>query len=70
VSHGGNGVIHIGLLNILGRMPLREKQSIREIIQSCTRGEVCRGSRSNVSQTAALMNLAVPPPVTVLRQEL
>jgi DNA-binding helix-hairpin-helix protein with protein kinase domain len=37
VSHGGNGVIHIGLLNILGRMPLREKQSIREIIQSCTR---------------------------------
>jgi transcriptional regulator with XRE-family HTH domain len=28
---GGNGVIHMGLLNIIRRMALREKQSIREI---------------------------------------
>ena len=31
VSDGGNGVIHMGLLNIIRRMALREKQSIREI---------------------------------------
>ncbi|RWX21313.1 hypothetical protein EHH54_40145 [Rhizobium leguminosarum] len=31
VSGGGNGVIHMGLLNIIRRMALREKQSIREI---------------------------------------
>jgi response regulator of citrate/malate metabolism len=31
VSDGGNGVIHMGLLNIIRRMKLREKQLIREI---------------------------------------
>lgn len=31
VSDGGSGVIHMGLLNIIRRMALREKQSIREI---------------------------------------
>ncbi|CAH0342620.1 hypothetical protein RHI9324_04349 [Rhizobium sp. CECT 9324] len=31
VSDGGNGVIHMGLLNIIRRMALREKQSIREV---------------------------------------
>jgi hypothetical protein len=30
VSDGGNGVIHMGLLNIIRRIALREKQSIRE----------------------------------------
>lgn len=31
VSDGGDGVIHMGLLSIIRRMALREKQSIREI---------------------------------------
>lgn len=31
VSDGGNGVIHMGLLNIIRRMALREKLSVREI---------------------------------------
>eukprot|EP01036_Dinobryon_divergens_P011723 gene11723-15778_t len=31
VSGGGNGVIHMGLLNIIRRMHLRQKLSIREI---------------------------------------
>ena len=31
---GGNGVIHMGLLNIIRRMALREKLSIREISRS------------------------------------
>ncbi|MCM0753093.1 XRE family transcriptional regulator [Brucella pseudogrignonensis] len=31
VSNGGKGVIHMGLLNIIRRTALREKQSIREI---------------------------------------
>jgi transposase len=31
VSGGGNGLIRMGLLNIIRRMALREKQSIREI---------------------------------------
>jgi transcriptional regulator with XRE-family HTH domain len=31
VSDGGNVVIHLGLLNIIRRIKLREKQSIREI---------------------------------------
>ncbi len=31
VSDGGNGVIHMGLLNIIRRMALREKLSIGEI---------------------------------------
>ena len=31
MSRGGNGVIHMGLLNIIRRMHLREKLSIREI---------------------------------------
>jgi len=30
-SSGGNGVIHMGLLNIIRRMHLRQKLSIREI---------------------------------------
>jgi hypothetical protein len=31
VRDGGNGVIHMGLLNIIRWMALREKQSVREI---------------------------------------
>ena len=31
MSVGGNGVIHVGLLNAIRRMHLRQKLSIREI---------------------------------------
>lgn len=31
MSGGGNGVIHMGLLNIIRRMHLRQKLSIREL---------------------------------------
>ena len=31
MQNGNNGVIHMGLLNVIGRMALPEKLSIREI---------------------------------------
>ena len=59
---GSNGVIHMGLLNIIWRMALREKLSIGEIVFSLTRRDgyvACEAMRRHIANTAACADICL-----------